>query len=77
MKLLLEIKELIFLNRPIVALDSQTAALIVDKLAIRHQGKIRIDIPSGNEVFKESFEQCGFTKVSKSPNVSSAGTRAK
>lgn len=47
---------------PIVAPDSQTAALIVDKLATRHQGKIRIDIPSGNEVFMKSLNNVDLQK---------------
>ncbi|WP_337955911.1 GNAT family N-acetyltransferase [Bacillus weihaiensis] len=45
---------------PIVAPDAQTAALIFDRLASRHQGKLRIDVPSGNEEFKFFLEQRGF-----------------
>ncbi|MEH7009790.1 GNAT family N-acetyltransferase [Neobacillus niacini] len=52
---------------PIVAPDSQTAALIIDSLAFRHQGKLRIDVPSGNEEFMLLLEQAGFKKASKPP----------
>ncbi|MFC7785489.1 GNAT family N-acetyltransferase [Rossellomorea sp. GCM10028870] len=49
---------------PIVAPDAQVASMILDKLTIGHQGKLRIDIPSGNEVFIEAVEKCGFVCVS-------------
>lgn len=49
---------------PIIAPDSQIGALILDRLAFRHQGKLRIDVPSGNESFMLFLEQSGFTKVS-------------
>ncbi|MEC1895474.1 GNAT family N-acetyltransferase [Cytobacillus firmus] len=52
---------------PIVAPDSQTAALIIDRLASRHQGKFRIDVPSGNEEFMLFLEQRGFKQVSQPP----------
>ncbi|KSU63163.1 acetyltransferase [[Bacillus] enclensis] len=52
---------------PIVAPESQTAALILDKLASRHQGKLRIDVPSGNEDFMLFLEQQGFKQVSQPP----------
>ncbi|TFB24081.1 N-acetyltransferase [Filobacillus milosensis] len=52
---------------PIVAPDTQTAALILDRLAFGHQGKLRIDVPSGNETFMLSLVQSGFTKVSNPP----------
>lgn len=52
---------------PIVAPDSQTAALILDRLAFRHQGKLRIDVPSGNEEFMLFLERGGFRKASKPP----------
>lgn len=52
---------------PIVAPDSQTAALILDRLAFRHQGRLRIDVPSANEEFMLLLEQAGFNKASKPP----------
>jgi hypothetical protein len=52
---------------PIVAPDSQTASLILDRLAFRHQGKLRIDVPSGNEEFMLFLEQSEFKKASKPP----------
>lgn len=52
---------------PIVAPDSLTANLIIDKLAKNHHGKIRIDVPSGNESFMSQLEESGFLKVSQPP----------
>ena len=52
---------------PIVAPDSQTAALILDRLASKHQGKLRIDVPSGNEEFMLFLEYRGFKQVSQPP----------
>ncbi|WP_175989509.1 GNAT family N-acetyltransferase [Bacillus sp. Marseille-Q1617] len=52
---------------PIVAPDFQTAALILDKLANGYQGKVRIDIPSGNKAFMEFVEQSGFVEVNNPP----------
>jgi hypothetical protein len=52
---------------PIVAVDPQVASLILDKLAIGHKGKLRIDIPSGNDVFRKAVEKCGFVNVSSPP----------
>jgi predicted GNAT family N-acyltransferase len=52
---------------PIVAPDSQTAALILDRLVFGHQGKLRIDVPSGNEEFMLFLEQGGFIKASIPP----------
>jgi ribosomal protein S18 acetylase RimI-like enzyme len=52
---------------PIVAPDFQTAVLLLDRLAFRHQGKLRIDVPSGNEDFMLFLEQSGFKKVSNPP----------
>ncbi|NHM33981.1 GNAT family N-acetyltransferase [Neobacillus terrae] len=52
---------------PIVAPDSQTAALILDRLAFGHKGKLRIDVPSGNEEFMLFLEQGGFLKASIPP----------
>ncbi|RWR04837.1 GNAT family N-acetyltransferase [Siminovitchia fortis] len=52
---------------PIVAPNHHTASLLIDKLANNHQGKLRIDIPSGNEDFMSHLEKCGFVKVSQPP----------
>lgn len=52
---------------PIVAPDFQTAVLLLDRLAFRHQGNLRIDVPSGNEDFMLFLEQSGFKKVSNPP----------
>jgi predicted GNAT family N-acyltransferase len=52
---------------PIVAPDSHTAALILDRLVSDHQGKLRIDVPSGKEEFMLFLEQCGFKKASNPP----------
>jgi ribosomal protein S18 acetylase RimI-like enzyme len=52
---------------PIVAPSFEIAALLLDKLACEHQGKLRIDVPSGNEEFMLFLEQRGFHKVSQPP----------
>lgn len=52
---------------PIVAPDIEVAALIMNSLASRHQGKIRIDVPSGKEEFMILLKQRGFIKVSNPP----------
>ena len=52
---------------PIVAPDSQTAALIIDGLVFNHQGKLRIDVPSNNEELMLFLEKSGFIKVSNPP----------
>lgn len=52
---------------PIVAPDSQTAAMIIDKLAINHQGKLRIDVASSNNELMFFLQKSGFVKVSEPP----------
>ncbi len=52
---------------PIVAPNSQTAALIIDGLVINHQGKIRIDVSSSNDELMFFLEKSGFIKVSNPP----------
>ncbi|MEH7253371.1 GNAT family N-acetyltransferase [Neobacillus niacini] len=52
---------------PIVAPDSQTAALIIDGLVLNHQGKLRIDVPSSNDELMLFLEKSGFIKVSNPP----------
>ncbi|MDX1699538.1 MAG: GNAT family N-acetyltransferase [Melioribacteraceae bacterium] len=52
---------------PIVAPNTQTAALIIDGLAHNHQGKIRIDVTSNNDELMKFLEKSGFIKVSNPP----------
>lgn len=52
---------------PIVAPDFQTAALLLDRLAFKHSGRLRIDVPTGNMEFLLFLEQCGFKNVAKPP----------
>ncbi|ETT84313.1 GNAT family N-acetyltransferase [Viridibacillus sp. FSL R5-0477] len=52
---------------PIVAPDSQTAALIIDGLVLNHQGKLRIDVPSSNDELMLFLEKSGFIKDSNPP----------
>ncbi|MGR3762987.1 GNAT family N-acetyltransferase [Rossellomorea sp. NS-SX7] len=52
---------------PVVAPTSHTAAIIVDRLAIDHRGKRRIDVPSGNDEWLSFLEERGFKKVSQPP----------
>jgi len=52
---------------PIVAPDFQTASFLIDKLSSNHQGKLRIDVPSGNEEFMLILEKSGFVNVSQPP----------
>lgn len=52
---------------PIVAPDSLTASILIDKLSSKHQGKLRIDVPSGKEEFMLILEKSGFVNVSQPP----------
>ncbi|WNV77948.1 GNAT family N-acetyltransferase [Bacillus atrophaeus] len=52
---------------PIVAPDFQIASFLIDELSSNHQGKLRIDVPSGNEGFMLTLEKCGFVKASIPP----------
>jgi ribosomal protein S18 acetylase RimI-like enzyme len=52
---------------PIVAPDTQTAALIIEGLAQNHQGKLRIDVTSNNDELMVFLEKRGFVKVSNPP----------
>ncbi|PPA93484.1 GNAT family N-acetyltransferase [Brevibacillus laterosporus] len=52
---------------PIVAPNTDLAYEIFDQLAKQHQGNLRIDVPSGNEIFMSYVETCGFEKVSQPP----------
>ncbi|MDV2683985.1 GNAT family N-acetyltransferase [Alkalihalophilus lindianensis] len=52
---------------PIVAPDFQSASVLIDKLSSEHQGKLRIDVPSGNDEFMMFLEKKGFVNVSQPP----------
>lgn len=52
---------------PIVAPDHDTAALIIQRLASTHQGKLRIDVPAGQDMFRRFLEEHGFTQVNEPP----------
>ncbi|CAH2715960.1 hypothetical protein BACCIP111895_03144 [Neobacillus rhizosphaerae] len=52
---------------PIVAPDFQTALVLIDKLSSKHKGKLRIDVPSGNDKFMMLLEKSGFINVSQPP----------
>ncbi|WP_100225091.1 GNAT family N-acetyltransferase [Saccharococcus caldoxylosilyticus] len=52
---------------PIVAPNFEIASLLIDELARNHQGRLRIDVPSGHEEFMLFLEQRGFYKVSQPP----------
>lgn len=52
---------------PIAAPDSETAALIVEKLALHHKGKLRIDVPEGRTDFMSYLERSGFVKSNTPP----------
>ncbi|KHF38210.1 GNAT family N-acetyltransferase [Halalkalibacter okhensis] len=52
---------------PIVAPDFQIASALIDKLSSNHQGKLRIDVPAGNDEFMMFLEKCGFVNVSQPP----------
>jgi len=52
---------------PIVAPDAETAYLLINHLTRNHSGKIRIDVPTGNDPFMTQLEQSGFAKVSQPP----------
>jgi ribosomal protein S18 acetylase RimI-like enzyme len=52
---------------PIVASDYQTASFLIDRLSSKHQGKLRIDVPSGNQDFMLFLEKSGFVNASQPP----------
>ncbi|MFE4522399.1 GNAT family N-acetyltransferase [Cytobacillus firmus] len=52
---------------PIAAADSETAALIVAKLALHHKGKLRIDVPEGRTDFMSFLQRSGFVKANTPP----------
>ncbi|MGG1658768.1 GNAT family N-acetyltransferase [Brevibacillus sp. NRS-1366] len=52
---------------PIVALDSALAIRILSQLTKGHTGKVRIDVPDGQEAFLSYLQQNGFQKVAEPP----------
>lgn len=52
---------------PIVAPDFQIASVLIDELSSNHQGRLRIDVPSGNDEFMMFLEKSGFVNVSQPP----------
>jgi len=52
---------------PIVAPDAQTATDIFDTLTKDHNGKLRIDVPSGHAEFTKFLERSGFTEANTPP----------
>ncbi|KOP80240.1 acetyltransferase [Lysinibacillus sp. FJAT-14745] len=52
---------------PIIAPDSKTARLIINVLAKDHNGKVRIDVPSGHTEFIQWLEQSGFIEANRPP----------
>lgn len=49
---------------PVVATDCKVASYLFDMLITRNEGRIRIDIPSGQPEFSAVLVQCGFEMVS-------------
>ncbi|MBO8177629.1 MAG: GNAT family N-acetyltransferase [Bacillus sp. (in: Bacteria)] len=52
---------------PIVAINDDVATYIIEHLARGYQGKLRIDVPDGQESFITYLEKCGFNKVNQPP----------
>ncbi|GGI11564.1 GNAT family N-acetyltransferase [Gottfriedia solisilvae] len=52
---------------PIVAPDYKAAAYLINHLAINYKGKLRIDIPTEDEIFINWLRDRGFEKVSQPP----------
>ncbi|WP_349409862.1 GNAT family N-acetyltransferase [Pseudalkalibacillus sp. SCS-8] len=52
---------------PIVAPDSHLAACLIHQLAANHDGKLRIDVPSGQEPFMNTIWKWGFEEVKQPP----------
>jgi N-acetylglutamate synthase-like GNAT family acetyltransferase len=53
---------------PIVAPDTETAALLLDHLAAGHDGRIRIDVPAGQTAFSTFLDGRGF-KLAATPPI--------
>jgi N-acetylglutamate synthase-like GNAT family acetyltransferase len=52
---------------PIVAINHDVATYIIHHLVKGYQGKLRIDVPDGQNSFLSYLEKCGFKKVSQPP----------
>ncbi|MEA3318435.1 MAG: GNAT family N-acetyltransferase [Bacillota bacterium] len=52
---------------PIVAFDIEIAYILILELTKNYIGKVRIDIPSGQNLFIESLKELGFNEVGKPP----------
>ncbi|MFD0717097.1 GNAT family N-acetyltransferase [Paenibacillus sp. GCM10027626] len=52
---------------PIISTNYDVAYRILHELANEHQGKLRIDVPDGQETFMQYLERVGFRKVSQPP----------
>lgn len=57
----------IFILGPVVAVDGHAAARILHQLAYEHQGRLRIDVPDGQEHFLRHLERSGFIKATQPP----------
>ncbi|OEH93753.1 GNAT family N-acetyltransferase [Bacillus solimangrovi] len=52
---------------PIVAMNDQIAASLIQQLSLGYEGKLRIDVPDRQAEFMKYLEQAGFDKVSQPP----------
>ncbi|UOR12866.1 GNAT family N-acetyltransferase [Halobacillus amylolyticus] len=52
---------------PIVAPSSKAASLLINELSKNHNGKLRIDVPSGQDDFLHFLKAAGFDQVSQPP----------
>ena len=52
---------------PIVAPNFNTAAYLINQLALNHRGKLRIDTPISDEMFMKFLRDSGFVKVGQPP----------
>lgn len=52
---------------PIVAPNFNTAAYLINQLALNHRGKLRIDTPISNKMFMNFLRASGFVKVGQPP----------
>lgn len=52
---------------PIVAPNFNTAAYLINQLALNHRGKLRIDTPISDEKFMKFLRDSGFVKVGQPP----------
>ncbi|WP_257348699.1 GNAT family N-acetyltransferase [Pseudalkalibacillus decolorationis] len=52
---------------PIVAPSNDAASILLYELSRNHNGKLRIDVPSGHDLFLKFIQGCGFEKVNQPP----------